>query len=138
MDETHERGSALPLLALVILLAGGAAVVLGRSGGAALDRARARTTADAAALAGAAEGRDAAVAVAAADGGRLTAYEELGDDRRVTVVVGRARAVARARPHHGAAGRGAAASTGGLAPAMRAALDRAEQLLGVPVPITSG
>src|SRR5437667_433732 len=49
MDERRERGSALPLLALVILLAGGTMLVLGRIGGAALDRARARSAAAAAA-----------------------------------------------------------------------------------------
>src|SRR5438309_8781752 len=131
MDERRERGSALPLLALVILLAGGTMLVLGRIGGAALDRARARSAADAAALAGAVEGRAVAAAVAVENGGRLVSYEELGDDRRVTVIVGRARAVARARPHRGGARAvSSTTSTRGLAPSMLAALERARQLLG--------
>src|SRR5438128_2221470 len=57
-----ERGSVLPLVAVGILVAGGAVLLLGRMGTAAVDRASARTAADAAALAGAAEGRAAACA----------------------------------------------------------------------------
>ena len=63
-----EKGSTVPLLAVLVLVAGGAIVLLGRIGGAAVDRASARTAADAAALAGAAEGRAAAASVATARG----------------------------------------------------------------------
>jgi len=66
-----EWGSTVPLLALVVLAAGGAIVLVGRIGGAAVERASARTAADAAALAGAADGRGAAASVATADGGRI-------------------------------------------------------------------
>jgi hypothetical protein len=62
-----------------------------------IDGARARTAADAAALAGAAEGRPAAAALARVNGGRLVAYRAEGPSVVVTVAVGRARATARAR-----------------------------------------
>jgi hypothetical protein len=70
---------------------------LGRLGEAAVARAAARTAADAAALAGAADGEPAARDVAAANGATLLRYEALGQDTRVTVRLGRAEAVARAR-----------------------------------------
>lgn len=91
------KGQVLPLLAVLVVAAGMAVVWLGRIGEAAVDRARARTAADAAALAGAADGRSAAAAVAAANGGRLVAYREEGSDVAVRVRVGGAEASARAR-----------------------------------------
>lgn len=145
-----QRGSITPLVALAMAAAGGAALLLGHLGEAGVARAAARTAADASALAGAAEGEVAARDVATANGAVLLRYEVLGQDTRVTVRQGQAEAIARARrkppPVRGGRG-GAAGSTtglrgpnaqGGLAPAMRAALARAEQLLGEPVPITSG
>jgi hypothetical protein len=96
MDDT-ERGSLLPLLGLILLLAATCALAIGRVGEAAVARARARTAADAAALAGAAEGRAAAVELARDNGARLTGYEVRGRDVRVTVRWGRAAAGARAR-----------------------------------------
>src|SRR5437588_10535782 len=96
MQQQGSRGSALPLLVLGVLMAAGAILLLGRVGGAAVDRASARTAADAAALAGAAEGRASASSVAAADGGRIESYRELGVDTEVRVSVGGATAVARA------------------------------------------
>ncbi|MER3452635.1 MAG: hypothetical protein C4344_02855, partial [Acidimicrobiia bacterium] len=54
MQRAREQGQVLPLVALVVVLSGIAAVWVGRVGGAAVQRARARTAADAAALAGAA------------------------------------------------------------------------------------
>ena len=147
MDD-EERGSALPMLVLGVVLAGTLALQIGRMGGAAGSRARAQTAADAAALAGAADGEHAARALAEANGARLVSFEERGADARVVVEVGPARATGRARRegggHAGAPGLAApglaagSADPGGLAPAMRAALARAEQLLGQPVPITSG
>jgi hypothetical protein len=130
-----QRGQALPLLALVIVLGGGAVVLLGRVLGAAADRARAVAAADAAALAGAAEGRDAAADAAAANGGRLRAYEELGDDARVRVSLGDAEASARARRTEG----GVRPPPGreGAAPALLAALARADQVLGARVVVTT-
>ena len=138
-DPEPERGSVLPFLALAIVLAGVIVVLLGRVGEAATGRASARTAADAAALAGAAAGRSAAVELARANRAELISYEEIGLDTRVRVRLGGAEATGRARRtgdrDDGKSGTGA---TKGLAPAMRAALARAEQLLGRPVPITSG
>ena len=138
----NERGQVLPLMTLVVVLVGGACLVLGRVGGAAVARAQAVTAADAAALAGAAAGREAASSAAGWNGARLVAYEELGNDTRVRVELGRARATARARrsgpptPMAGAPGGGTGME--GLNPALQGALDRAQRLLGTPVPITSG
>jgi hypothetical protein len=70
--------------------------------GAAADAARARTAADAAALAGASGGRRAAAALAESNGARLISYEALpgrefpGSGVVVVVAVGEARAAARA------------------------------------------
>jgi hypothetical protein len=90
----NTRGSVVPLLAVVVLVAGGAAMLIGRLGGAAIDRARASTAADAAALAGAAEGPTSARALAAENEGDLVTYRAVG--LRVSVVVRVGRAVARA------------------------------------------
>jgi hypothetical protein len=92
-----ERGSVLPLAALAVLMAGGGAVLLGRLGEAAVSRAAARTAADAAALAGAADGEAAARQVAADNGATVLRYETMGSDTRVTVRVRSAEAVGRAR-----------------------------------------
>jgi hypothetical protein len=137
--EDDQRGSILPLVALAMVLAGVTVVLLGRMGGAATARAGARNAADAAALAGAAEGRAAAIALASANGAELLSYEEIGLDTRVRVRLGMAEATGRARRtgDRGGSGTGTGSATG-LAPAMKAALARAEQLLGQPVPITSG
>ena len=75
---------------LVLLLA------LGRVAVAAVNAARARTAADAAALAGAQWGEAAASASAADNGGRLVRFTQLGADVLVTVEVGAASATARA------------------------------------------
>ena len=125
---TRERGQVVPLLVVVIAVGGFACLAAGRLGGAAVARARAVTAADAAALSGAAAGRQAAEGEAARNGARLVRYERIDGDTRVRVTLGGARAVARARP-----GR-PAPPTGGPAPGLRAALARAAQLLGEPVP----
>lgn len=130
MDE-REHGQVLPLLTVVMVLAGLVCLAAGRLGGAAVARAQAVTAADAAALAGAGEGRQAAARTASANGGRLTGYEQLGSDTRVRVALGGARATARAR----AAAGGDDGSGPGPAPALRAALARAAQLLGTAVPV---
>lgn len=80
-----ELGQVLPLVLLVIITAGGLVLVLGRLGGDAVDRARAQSAADAAALAGAAAGRSEAEAVATANGARVVTWEEAGADVRVRV-----------------------------------------------------
>lgn len=132
MQEANgEGGQVLPLVTVVILLAGLACLLVGRLGGAAVARAQAMTAADAAALAGAAADREAAEAAASANGGRLIRFERVGSDTRVRVELGGAGATARARP--GATG---GQEGGRPAPAMRAALARAEQLLGAPVPVS--
>jgi hypothetical protein len=59
--------------------------------------AQARTAADAAALAGAADGEAAARAVAEANGAELVSWRASGHDVWVGVVVGDAKAVAKAR-----------------------------------------
>ena len=92
-----ERGSVLPLLAVVLLLAATLVVAIGRLGEAAVARAHARAAADAAALAGAAGSRAAATTLAEANGARVLTYELRGRDVRVTVQWGVARATARAR-----------------------------------------
>ena len=86
----------MPLMAGAVLLLGVLASMVVRLGGAAVERTQARTAADAAALAGAAEDRAAAEAVARENGARLVTFEALGRDRRVVVVVGSAQASARA------------------------------------------
>jgi uncharacterized membrane protein len=90
-----ERAQATPLAVALIFLAGVALVVLVPLGRGAIERAQARTAADAAALAGAAEGEPAARAVADANGARLVHFASL--DRDVWVVVERGGAVAEAR-----------------------------------------
>jgi hypothetical protein len=109
------------------------------------DRARARTAADAAALAGVADGERAARQVAGANGADLLEIDRSGDEVVVQVRVGEVEAYARARatrrppaldtggPAGGAGGRRA-----GLAPTMLAALARADGLLGRPVIVVSG
>ncbi len=135
-----EGGQVLPLMAVLIVVVGLGCLALGRLGGAAVARAQAVTAADAAALAGAAEGREAASSAAQWNGGRLVSYEQLGTDARVRVELGGARAVARARrvPALGPAVGAGGTSQEGLAPALQAALARAQALLGTAVPITSG
>lgn len=137
-----ERGQIVPLVAVLVVTAGAGVIWLGRLGEAAVQRARARTAADAAALAGAAEGEAAAREVAAANGADLVSFEWIGADARVVVRFRSAGATARAaRDGEREAGPGVASDAGdvgGVAPALRAALARAQQLLGQPVPVTSG
>lgn len=101
--ELGDRGQAVPLMVvmlLVLMVAVAATVEIGRF----LDEsARARTAADAAALAGAAAGRTEAAALAEANGGLLLSYTEQeadGDPNAllvtVAVQVGRASQTARA------------------------------------------
>jgi hypothetical protein len=93
----RDRGQAMPLVlgviavAVVVLLA---LVPLAEGAG---QRAQARSAADAAALAGAAEGEAAAREVAAANGATLTDWRAAGTDVWVAVQLGDATAVAKAR-----------------------------------------
>jgi len=141
--DEDEGGQILPLVALMIVVMGLGCLALGRIGGAAVTRAQAVTAADAAALAGAADTKEAAESAARWNGANLVSYEELGTDVRVKVELGGARATARARRASAAGtdlsgGPGPLTGEQGLAPAMRAALGRARAALGAPVPVTSG
>lgn len=92
-----DGGQTTVLVAAGLVLAAVVLLAVVAAGSLVVDGARARTAADAAALAGAAEGREAAGALARANDGRLVAYRSDGPEVTVTVVVGRARATARAR-----------------------------------------
>lgn len=139
MHHCDERGQVAPLLALFAVGIGLAVLGLGRFAGDAVDHARARTAADAAALAAAAVGDEAAAdRLARANGATVESFEAAGADTRVRVRIdtghGAVTASARARR----LGASPDAGRTDLAPALRAALARAGQLLGQPVPITSG
>ncbi len=98
-----DNGQAAPLLVVMVALAVGLSLVAGEVGRVLNDAARARTAADAAALAGAAEGRESAEAVAADNGGYLLSYTAETADAdagrvlvTVSVEVGRISRTARA------------------------------------------
>ncbi len=140
-----DRGQIVPLAAAMVALCCAALLALVPVAGALDDRARARTAADAAALAGAADGDRAARQMAEANGGDLVEIRRTGDEVVVQVRVGEVEAYARARATRrpaplGAAGPGGGAGghRAGLAPAMLAALARADGLLGRPVTVASG
>jgi hypothetical protein len=97
MRVRSDAGQVLPLVALALVVAVAAVVVAGLVGQAVVFRARAQTAADAAALAGAAEGEPAARELAAANGARLVQFEVEGTDTQVEVRVGDIGARARAR-----------------------------------------
>lgn len=91
-----DAGQALPWMLLVVMLGFGLVLVAARLAPVLDDSARARTAADAAALAGAAAGEESARSIAAANGGELLEYERSGLDVTVVVRVGAVRARARA------------------------------------------
>jgi hypothetical protein len=91
-----DEGQATPLVMGVIALGVIVALALGPFTRHADQRARARTAADAAALAGAAEGEAAAREVAKANGARMILWRAEGDDVWVGVEVGDAHAAAKA------------------------------------------
>ena len=91
-----EQGQAVPLLIGVLAIGLVLLMALTQVAVAAVNAARARTAADAAALAGARWGEAAASASAADNGGRLVRFAQLGADVLVTVSVGGASATARA------------------------------------------
>ena len=97
MRARSEDGQLAPLYAVVVAVAAAAMLLLVHLGVLALHRAQARTAADAAALAGAAEGRVAAAELASANGAVLESFTALGDDVEVRVRVGSSHANARAR-----------------------------------------
>ena len=132
-----DRGQALPLVLVALLLAAGVMLAVGGLAERAVADARARAAADAAALAGAAEGEAAARSVAEDNGAAVVAWAEAGAQVRVEVAVAGRHAVAAAErlgPPPGAPG----GPSDGLTPEMLTAIARAEALLGRNVPITSG
>lgn len=92
----RDRGQAMPWMLLVVALAMALVAFAARLGPAVDDAARARTAADAAALAGAAGGEDDARSLAVANGGELLAFERTSGGVMVVVRVGAARARAEA------------------------------------------
>ena len=118
-----------------MLLASLLLVAVGRLGRVAVDSARAGAVADAAALAGARSGRDAADDIAAANGARVTEYRTIGDDVVLSVQVGDATEGARARRTTSPSiGHG----SGGLDPRLARALADLEARTGRRVRIVSG
>jgi hypothetical protein len=143
-----DRGQSTPLVAMLLAVVIVVLTALGPMGQVLARRTQARTAADAAALAGAAEGEEAAGRLADANGAELVEFRQGGTGEVVVHVrVGDVDAWARAQGRRGAApeagagtpaGEGSGASRAGLAPAMQAALARADELLGHPVPVASG
>jgi len=91
-----DRGQAVPLLLALVAIAAVLMAAAGHLGARVVDRSRAQTAADAAALAGVIGGLDAAASVAAANGGTVVAYRVLDLDLVVTVRVDGEMATARA------------------------------------------
>jgi hypothetical protein len=89
-----ERGQTVPLIALVLLVAGGLAWAVAVLGGRAAAQGHVRSAADAAALAGAVAGEPAAAEVAAANHAALESFRQQGDVVEVRVQAGGFRAVA--------------------------------------------
>jgi D-alanyl-D-alanine carboxypeptidase/Putative Flp pilus-assembly TadE/G-like len=141
----NDDGQIVPLAAALVGLCCVALLALAPVARALDDRARARTAADAAALAGAADGERTAREVASANGADLLEIDRDGDEVVVQVRVGEVEAYARARATRhpvDVGARGTAGGSGGrragLAPTMLAALARADGLLGHPVTVVSG
>ncbi len=95
-----DRGQAVPLALIAVALAILATVALAELGGNVVDAGRARTAADAAALAGVEGGREASTQVAAENGATLVSWSSRPDGDGVTITVkvriGRAAATASA------------------------------------------
>lgn len=144
--DAGDQAQATPLMAAALGLVVLMLLALGPMGRALTDRAQARTAADAAALAGAAQGEGVARDLARANGAELVAYSSGNGEVVVEVQVGDVAARSRARrvqvaraPAPGffdVADPGSGRSN--LAPSLLEALQRADTLLGQPVPITSG
>ena len=117
-----------------MVVCGGLSMGIARFGAQATQAAQARTAADAAALAGAAEGELAAKSVAKSNGARLVSFSKEGNEAQVIIELNEIRVSARAV---NTTPPGSHVATG-LNPQLRNALARAEALLGRPIPITSG
>ena len=94
---SNERASVTLVMVAGLCIFGLLLLAVGRLAGAASDQSRARTAADAAALAGAAEGCGEAAQLASANGATLTQCQVEGDDVQVAVQVRQSSATARAR-----------------------------------------
>jgi len=112
-EKDDDAGQVLPLVVVLLVVAAASAWLIGEVAEVVVDRARARTAADAAALGAAvylADGpdrsRQVAMDLARRNGGVLMAFHTGSGSVEVTVRVGRARATAkaRARPVAGGAG----------------------------------
>lgn len=133
---SKERGSITPFIALFVVITAGLTMGVARFGAEAAIAAQARTAADAAALAGAAEGEQAARQVAHINGARLVSFSVEGREAQVTVELDGTKVSARAQGSMPDSPHGTGAK--GLHPQLLNALARAEALLGKPVPISSG
>ena len=100
MDVRDERGQAVPLALVVVAVAILVTVALAELGGNVVDAGRARTAADAVALAGVEGGRQRSARVAEENGATLVSWSSAPDGDGITVVVtvrvGRATATAAA------------------------------------------
>ena len=97
MDATdNDRGQAVVLLLAVVAVASVSVAAVGSFGVRLIDRGRAQTAADAAALAATSSGRSAAQRLAAGNGARLVQYNQVGDTFIVVVDVDGERATATA------------------------------------------
>ncbi|MEP7046113.1 MAG: helicase/secretion neighborhood TadE-like protein [Ilumatobacteraceae bacterium] len=95
-NQGDDRGQAVMLLLAVVVMAALSIVAVGLFAERLVDRGRAQTAADAAALAATSGGRDAASRLAGDNGAALISYLEEGDAVTVVVEVGGERATARA------------------------------------------
>ena len=93
---SRDRGQAVPLLLAVVVMSAVSVAAIGVFSARLIDRGRAQTAADAAALAGTIGGEAAAQRLASSNGGHLIGYHEAGDTVEVVVDVGGERATARA------------------------------------------
>lgn len=96
-EDPRQRGQAVPLLAATVVVTGLALLGLATLGRAAVGAARARSAADAAALAGVVSGEAGARRLAAANGGVLLSFTRMGGDGDVVVRVRVGRSVVTAR-----------------------------------------
>ena len=95
-SDGSERGQAVVLLLMVVAMAALAVVGVGEFSGRVIDRSRAQTAADAAALAATAGGPTAASSLATDNGARLVSYIDVDGAITVVVDVDGQRATARA------------------------------------------
>ena len=93
----RDAGQIVPMMALVLFAVVIVAMVVIRLGLQVDRRARAQSAADAAAIAGAAEGEDVAGSVTEANGATLESFVVRGSEVEVVVRLGDERATARAR-----------------------------------------